>query len=107
MIEIIALRVDGVDKAHLPAPSPMLDRFFALDRVANIVKVLEINQSFQPAAFGESLNNSLSMFKDASGQMTCDADVQDAVAMIGHEIDPATRHFQIKARRGWPGQARP
>jgi hypothetical protein len=54
--------------------------------------------------FCKSIDKPLAMFLDTPGQIACDADIQDAVAPIGHEINPATRHFQIKVRRGWPEQ---
>ena len=33
--------------------------------------------------------------------------VQNPVALVGYEINPTACHLNIKARRGWPGQARP
>src|SRR5271170_6143366 len=72
----------------------------------DVVKVLQINQSFQAMAPGKSINKSFPMLEGAPRQVALDAGIQDAVASIGHKINPATPHEPIKTRRGWPGQAR-
>jgi hypothetical protein len=56
VVEIIPLRIDGVDKAYLPGAGPVFDRFFALNRVSNIVKALCINQSLQAVMLCKSVD---------------------------------------------------
>ena len=70
----------------------MFDRFFALNRVTNVVKVFCINQAFQAVAFCKSPNQSFPMLISAPWQVARDADIQNAVATIGHEINPAASH---------------
>ena len=52
----------------------MLDRFFALNRVSNIVEALGMNQSFQAVVFGKSVDKSLTMFEGAPRQVARDPD---------------------------------
>jgi hypothetical protein len=106
-IQIIPFRIHGVDKTNLPGAGPMFDGCLALNCRPNIVEVLHINQSFQAMTFGESIDQSLPMLESAPRQVAGDAGIQDAIAPIGHEINPAARHKRIKARRGWPEQVRP
>jgi hypothetical protein len=42
--------------------------------------------------FRKSITKTFPMFEGSSRQIARNADVQDAVALIGHEINPATRH---------------
>ena len=89
VVEIIPLRICGMNESHLPGSRPMLDRLFALNGISNIVKALCINQSLQAVVSCKSVNKAVPMFVGSPRQVTCDADVQDAVAPIGHEINPA------------------
>jgi hypothetical protein len=83
----------------------MFDRFLTLNRAANVVKGFCIDQSIQAVVLGKSLNKPLPMREGASRRVACAADVENAVAPIGHGINPAALDFQIKARRGWPGRS--
>jgi hypothetical protein len=107
IIQIVPFGIRRVDKADLPGAGPVFDCRLALNCGPNIIEVFHVNQSLQSVVFRKSINKALPVFVRSPRQITCDADVQDAVAPIGHEINPAARHFQIKARRGWPEQVRP
>ena len=107
VVEIIPVRIRGVDKADLPGTGPMLDGLLALNGVAHIIEALRINQSLQAVMLCKSIDKPLPMFIGSSRQIARDTDIQDAVASIAHEINPAASHNGSKARRGWPGQARP
>jgi hypothetical protein len=106
-IQIIPFRIHRMNESHLPGARPMLDDRLALNSIPDIVEVLRINQPFQAVTFCESVNKSLPMLKSAPWQIARDAGIQNAVASIGHEINPAARHLWSKARRGWPEQVRP
>jgi hypothetical protein len=92
IVQINPFRIHRVDKTNLPGARPVLDRFFALDGVSDILKTLCIDQSLQAVTFRKSINKTFPMFEGSSRQIARNADVQDAVALIGHEINPATRH---------------
>jgi hypothetical protein len=53
----------------------------------------KLDQSLQAVVFFKSIDKPFAMSVGAPGQVACDTDVQDAVAPIGHEINPAARHF--------------
>jgi hypothetical protein len=107
VVQIIPFGVGAIDEAHLPGAGPVLDGCLTLNGGSDIVEPLCINQPLQAVVFGKSVDQPFPMFVGSSRQVAGDTDVKDAVAPIGHEINPATRHFRIKARRGWPEQVRP
>jgi hypothetical protein len=67
----------------------------ALDGVANVVELLEIDQSLQSMLLGEAIDKSRSMLEHAADEITCYADVQDAVRAIGQDINESTGHADI------------
>lgn len=92
LIQISPVRIHGVDKADLPGTGPMLDGVLALNGVADIIEALRINQSLQAVMLCKSVDKPLPMFIGSSRQVARDTDIQDAVAPIGHKINPAARH---------------
>jgi hypothetical protein len=53
----------------------MLDGSLALNGIANVVKMLDVNQPLQPVAFCKSLDQSFTVFVGAQRQVACDADI--------------------------------
>ena len=96
-----------MNEPYLPSARPMFNRRLALNRRPNVIEALAINQSFETMAFRKSVNQTFAMLEGASRQIAGDAGIQDTVAPIGHKIKPPASHERSKARRGWPGQARP
>jgi hypothetical protein len=45
-----------MNESHLPGAGPVLDGFFALNGVSDVVKALSINQSLQAVVFGKSID---------------------------------------------------
>ena len=74
----------------------MLDGCFALNGGQNIIEVLHVDQSFQAVMLCKSINKPLPVFIGSSRQVARNADVQDAVTPIGHEINPAPAIFRLK-----------
>jgi hypothetical protein len=85
----------------------VLDRLLSSDRFLDVIKIFEVDKAFQPVALRESFDNALTMLKRPAWQIARDAGVKNAIASIGHEIEPAALHVLTKGSRGWPGQARP
>jgi hypothetical protein len=81
-----------MDKADLPGAGPMLDGRFALNGIPDIVEMLRINQSLQAMTFGKPIEQSFPMLESAPWQIARNTGVQNAVAPIGHKINPAARH---------------
>ena len=93
IVQINPFRIGRVDKTNLPGARPMLNRLFPLNCVSNIFKALCVDQSLQAVTFGKSINKPFPMFEGSSRQIARNASsIQYAVAPIGHEINPATRH---------------
>jgi hypothetical protein len=94
-VKIVPLWIRTVDEPNLPCAGPVFDSLLALNCVPDVIIELGVNQLFQAVAFCESNNQSLPVLKGSSRQIARDADIQNAVTPIGHEIDPATCHSEI------------
>ena len=106
-VKVIPIRVDGDDLPHLPRAWLMLHVVLALNGVADVVELFEIDQPLQPVPPGETCDTSAAVFVDTANEITGHADIQNAVRTIGQNVNPATLSCGNSARRGWPGQARP
>ena len=73
----------------------MFDIVLSLDGGADIVKLLEIDQSLQSIPLGEALYEFGSMLIDAADKIIRDADVENSIRTIGKNIDPSTSHVEI------------
>jgi hypothetical protein len=78
----------------------MLDIVLALDGVADIVELLEIDQLLQSISFGKTWDKSRPVFVDAANEVACHADIQNAVRTIGQNVNPATCDAKKSTRRG-------
>jgi hypothetical protein len=67
----------------------------ALNGVADIVELLEIDQPLQSISFGETWDESRAVFVDAANEIACHADIQNTVRTIGQNVNPATCHAGI------------
>jgi hypothetical protein len=106
-IQVIPFSIEAMDQPNFPSSWPMFDGFFSLNREADIVVLFVIDEPFETVRFRKSLYGTFAMFEDAADEVVGDADVKDAVALIGKDVNTAAAHGLIEARRGWPGQARP
>ena len=73
----------------------MLDIVLALDGVADVVKLLEIDQSLQSAALGEAINKSRAMLEHPTDKVVRYANVQNTIWSIGQNINVSTCHVDI------------
>ena len=106
-IQVIPFSIEAMDQPNFPSSRPMFDGFFPLNRDADIVVPFVVDQPFKTVRFGKSLYGTFAMLEDAADEVVGDADVKDAVASIGKDVNETAAHSLIEARRGWPGQARP
>ena len=55
-VQIIPVRVHGADEANLPGAGPMPDGCLALDRGADFVEALRVNQPLQAVTLGKAVS---------------------------------------------------
>src|ERR1700722_11948442 len=88
-IQIIPIGIHLVNEADFPRARPMLDRLLALNRVADIVELLLVDEKLEPVSLRESVDQPLAMLIDASEQIAGDTDVKYSATSVGHEVDEA------------------
>jgi hypothetical protein len=93
--QIIPFSIEAIHQLHLPCPWPMLDRFLSLNRQVNIVERFEVNKPFQSMLFCEAVDQFVLMFVAAPDEIACDADVENAISAIAHEVYKAGLHDVI------------
>jgi len=89
LVEIVPVRVHGVDEAHLPGAGPVLHGFLALDRRADVVVPFVPDERFQAVLLREALDQALAMLPCAAGEFARHAEIERAVAPVRHQVDPA------------------
>src|SRR6266481_8746750 len=62
-IKIVPIWIHRDDRPNLPCARPMLDVVLALDGVADVIKLLEVDQALQPVPLGKSIDESRAMFE--------------------------------------------
>src|SRR6266571_2428672 len=87
-IEIDPIRVRFFDETDLPGSIPFLETFLALYREFDIVELLEVDQSVNAVAPGESGHRICAMLVDAAHEIICDADVERPANFAGENVDP-------------------
>ena len=70
----------------------MLDIVFVLDRIPDVIELLEIDQSLQTVSLGEAVDKSRTMFEYAANKITCHADIEDAIRSVGQNVNIAACH---------------
>jgi len=70
----------------------MFHRLLTLDRQANVIEGFVIDQQLQSVSFGKSIHQAFAVLIGATWQIAGDADIQDAVASIGHDVNETPRH---------------
>jgi hypothetical protein len=84
----------------------MFDIVFALDREANILVSLEIDETLQAMPFCESLDISRTMFEYPAHEVVGDAHVQDSIGVVCQDVNVAAiAHFPIL--KGVDGRDKP
>jgi hypothetical protein len=73
--QVVPMRVHRLDESYLLAAPRSLDFFLAIDRRIGIEKALEVSESRQIIAAGETGNQFVFVLKDTAAQITRDASV--------------------------------
>ena len=74
----------------------MFHIFLPLNRGANVVKYLKINEALEPILLGETGNNTFAMLTNAPHKIAGHADIEYAVRPIGEDVN-VSRHGSIIA----------
>jgi hypothetical protein len=90
--QIVQIRITRNNQSNLPGGGPMLDIMLALDRILDCLESLEIDEPFQSISFRKAFDETGSMLEYAADKIVCDADIEDAVRSIGHEVNEAAGH---------------
>src|ERR1700730_5413980 len=59
--EVLPARVLALDQVDLPLPTPLLKRFFPLDRVLDLVERLKVHELVDAVLLGEAGNNTFAV----------------------------------------------
>ena len=76
----------------------MLEIFLALKRKLNVVIEFVMDKALQSVLLGESVDHALAMLSSPSRQVTGDAYIENALALVRHYVDIAA--FQSGLRAG-------
>ena len=103
--KIMPLRIGNKDESDLPSLRPMLHVLFPLNRGADIVVRLEVNQAFQSVSFCESFDGTFSMLGDTANEIGCHPDIKDAIRFVGENVDASSHRpmFASGDHRDKPG----
>lgn len=75
VIKVIPFGIHAVNEPDLPRARPMLDRFFTLDCVADVVEAFVIDEQFQSVELGEALDQPFAMLVGTAWQIACHAGI--------------------------------
>lgn len=87
--QITPLGVHRADGRDLPVPFPALHLLFARNRQRYGIMPLKPDEVMKAVAFGEPVDHGGFMFKHAPREVARDAGIERAVALVGHDVDPA------------------
>jgi hypothetical protein len=103
VVKIIPVRVLCENELDLPGARPVLYQLFALNRQANVIVALDIDQPLQPVPLGEAFEHSLAMLPNPACEIARYPDIEGTVLSVGHDVDPAASHVGFVS----PETARP
>jgi hypothetical protein len=76
----------------------MLNVFLSLDRGQDRRVAFSPNQAFEPVLRREAWDNTFAVLPDSAGEVARYPEVENAVATIGHQIDPGFSHCAILSK---------
>ncbi len=91
----------------------MFNVVLPLDRILNVIELLEIDEQLQSMPFRKAINESGAMFMDSTNEITGHADIKRAVRSICQNVDEAASHEAVlqdvdgRDKPGHDGFARP
>ena len=82
VVQISPISVRLQDQSYFPSARIGLDVLFSLDRVADVLIALDVNQPLEAMAACKTLDRALAMFEGATGDIARDPDVKDTVGRL-------------------------
>src|SRR5258708_627523 len=92
IVEGFPIRVIRKDQPNLPGARPMLQISLPLDRGADIVMALGVDETLQAIPLGKALGDTLAMLPRAPRKIAGDADIKNPIWPVGDDVDPSTLH---------------
>jgi hypothetical protein len=86
-VQVLPFRIEAVNKPDLPGSRPMLHVLFFLDGIADIIEDLIVDEQLEAVPLGESVDQSLAMFEATFWKIGGNADIENAVAPIAHDVN--------------------
>ena len=80
--------VSLLDKSSFSAAAPTLELLFAADRVVNVPKVLEPNETIQTITFRKSFYVSKPMLMQTQSNIVRHTNVQSRTTFVGENVHP-------------------
>ncbi len=94
--KIVPIRVCCNNQSDLPRSRPMLDIVLPLYGVPDIVKLLEVDEPLKSISFCKACDEARPMLEHSTDEIACHPDINDAVRMIGQNVNVAACHAEIQ-----------
>src|SRR5260370_30076711 len=92
IVKIAPVGIFSDDEGNFPRPRPMLDVLFPLDRSADLVMTLGVDQPLQAVALSEALSHTLAILPNAPRKIAGDADIERPVRPGRDDVNPSALH---------------
>jgi hypothetical protein len=73
----------------------MLDIMLALNSIADVIELLEIDQPLQAVSFGKSIDETGTVFEYPADKIARHSDIENPVGTIGQNVNVPARHADI------------
>ena len=90
--KVAPVGIGGHDLPELPVPLPRFHRLLASDGILDPSVMFRIDKLGEIVSFAESRAPTFAMLPNARRDVACDADVERAKRLVGHDVDPAAPH---------------
>jgi len=87
LVEVVPLRVLGLDKLNFPGSPPFLQPLLAGDCILSRLENFVVDEHLYAVLLGEALDCANPMFVNAARKVRGNADIERAVATAGEDID--------------------
>ena len=87
LVEIVPLRVDGLNQLDLPLPLPVFDLLFAPDGLFDRCAGIKPDQRVHAVLLGEAFDQIIPVLIDTSHEIVCDAHIQGAISLARHDVN--------------------
>src|ERR1700722_16476901 len=84
LIQISPIPISLQNQADFPGAGIVFHVLLALDRVADVLEELAVDEAFEAVALGEAFHDAFAMFPRAAREVAGYASVKNAVRAVGH-----------------------